>query len=140
MTSLIATRELRADPETIADIILDISALADWNPALHGTHTNDTSARIGYPYSVSTRVPGRATLAYLEASPERIVWKLVVAGGSEIGEWALQPAGAATRVTHRMVHEGPLFMLMRHSMTPVPDWRLDRLQARAERYQGLSPR
>ncbi|RAZ34469.1 SRPBCC family protein [Microbacterium sp. SMR1] len=137
MTSLTATREMRADPQTIADVILDISALADWNPALHRTDTRDRRARIGHPYSVSTRVPGRATLAYLEASPDRIVWTLKVAGGSEIGEWSLQPTGATTRVTHRMVHEGPLFMLMRHAMAPVPDLRLDRLQARAEHYQGF---
>lgn len=140
MTSFIATREVHAGAKTIADIILDISALADWNPALHATDTHDTRARTGHSYSVSTRVPGRATLTYLEASTERIVWKVKVAGGSETGEWSLQPAGAMTRVTHRMVHEGPLFTLMRRAMTPVPNLRLDRIQARAERYERLARR
>jgi hypothetical protein len=140
MTSFTATRAVRAEAKTIADIILDISALADWNPALRATDTRDARARIDYPYSVSTRIPGRATLTYLEASTERIVWKVKVAGGLETGEWSLQPAGAMTRVTHRMVHEGPLFTLMRRAMTPVPNLRLDRLQARAEGYERLARR
>ena len=86
------------------------------------------------PYPVSTRVPGRASLTYLHADPERITWRLQVTGGTETGEWELQPNGETTRVVHTMTHDGAFFALMRHAMHQVPNWRLDRLQQRAEQH------
>lgn len=133
MTPLSATREIHASPHDIARIVLNIAELADWNPALNWTDTGETEARVGHPYRVSTRLPGRATLTYQEASPNRIVWRLDVAGNAETGEWTLEPHGAATRVTHTMTHRGPFFALARRAMMQVPTWRLDRLQERAER-------
>ena len=73
-------------------------------------------------------------LAYLHADPERITWRLQVTGGTETGEWELQPNGETTRVVHTMTHDGAFFALMRHAMHQVPNWRLDRLQQRAEQH------
>ncbi|MCC9053892.1 SRPBCC family protein [Microbacterium sp. F2E] len=134
MPSLTAHRDVHADPHTIAGIILNIAELADWNPALNSADTQDRIARIGHPYPVSTRVPGRASLTYLHADPERITWRLQVTGGTETGEWELQPNGETTRVVHTMTHDGAFFALMRHAMHQVPNWRLDRLQQRAEQH------
>ncbi len=133
MQTLAASRHIDAAPETIVSILLNIAELADWNPALSSTGTQDRTARIDHPYPVSTRVPGRATLTYVHAERARITWRLDVNGGTETGDWELQPGATGTRVAHTMTHTGALFSLMRHAMNQVPDWRLDRLQERAER-------
>lgn len=138
MNTLTAQRDIHADPRTIADIIVNIAELADWNPALTSTGTRDRSARIGHPYPVSTRIPGRATLTYTEATSGRIMWRLEVAGSTETGRWDLEPLGEFTRVTHTMVHTGALFTLMHNAMSSVPAWRLDRLRQRAELRARLS--
>lgn len=138
MNSLTAQRDIHASPQTIVNIILNIAELADWNPALHSTGTRDLSARVGQPYPVSTRIPGRATLTYTHSSAERIVWRLEVAGSSETGEWDLRPQGETTLVTHTMTHTGALFTLMHNAMSSVPTWRLGRLQQRAEQHARLS--
>ncbi len=138
MNTLTAQRDIHSDPQTIADIILNIAELADWNPALNSTGTRDQSARIGHPYPVSTRIPGRATLTYTRAAPDQIAWRLEVAGSTEAGQWDLQPRGATTRVIHTMTHSGALFTLMHNAMSSVPTWRLDRLQQRAENHARLS--
>jgi len=127
-----AERDILADPATVASIILNIGELADWNPALIATRTNDRVAIVDHPYSVSTRIPGRATLTYVQANADRIVWRLDAGGSVETGEWDLYLRGRATRVVHTMTHGGALFALMQRAMTPVPTWRLDRLQQRAE--------
>ena len=133
MNALKATRSIRADPQILTEIILNIAELADWNPALNSTRTQDRIAKIDHPYPVSTRIPGRATLTYIHADQQRIVWRLDVAGNVETGEWQLEAGdGASTRVTHRMSHSGALFALMQNAMRQVPTWRLDRLQERAE--------
>lgn len=75
----------------------------------------------------------RTTLTYVHAELDRVTWRLDVTGGTETGDWELQAGATGTRVTHTMTHAGALFSLMRHAMNPVPDWRLDRLQERAER-------
>ncbi|QOC26769.1 SRPBCC family protein [Microbacterium hominis] len=138
MNPLTAQREIHASPQIIADIIMNIAELADWNPALNSTGTRDLSARLGHPYPVSTRVPGRATLTYTDATIERIVWRLEVAGSSETGQWDVRAHGEKTLVTHTMLHAGALFAVMHNAMTNVPTLRLDRLQQRAER-RALRP-
>ncbi|WP_054679956.1 SRPBCC family protein [Microbacterium sp. No. 7] len=138
MNALTAQRDIYADPQAIAGIILNIAELADWNPALNSTGTPDIVARIGLPYPVSTRIPGRATLTYTRATPEHVVWQLEVAGSTETGQWNLHPRGETTRVIHTMTHTGALFTLMHNAMSNVPTWRLDRLQQRAENRARLS--
>lgn len=138
MKTLTAQREIHADSQTIIHIILNIAELAEWNPALNSTDTRDRSARIGHPYPVSTRIPGRATLTYIHATSRRITWRLEVAGSAETGQWDLQPQGETTRVIHTMTHTGALFTLMHNAMSNVPTWRLDRLQQRAEQHARFS--
>lgn len=132
MNTLTAARDIKAGRQATAQILVNIAELADWNPALLSTQTRDQRARLHHPYPVRTRVPGRATLTYTETSEERVTWRLDVMGGVETGIWDLCPHGSITRVTHTMIHTGPLFTLMRNAMVQVPTWRLDRLQERAE--------
>lgn len=132
MQTRTARRDINAHPSAVARVILNIAELADWNPALTNVDSTDQSARIGHPYSVSTRLPGRSTLTYTLATTERIMWRLDLAGGTEIAEWVLLPRGAVTQVDHNMTHSGPLFTLLRGAMANVPMWRLDRLQERVE--------
>lgn len=144
MTEILAHRTIAASTERVASIILNIAELAEWNPALLRTETDDTVAAVGKPYAVATKIPGRATLTYERADADLIVWRLAVAGGIERGEWALERAGGlersdwgpqrasqSTSVTHTMHQSGPVFALLRNAMTEVPVWRLDRLAARA---------
>ncbi len=127
-----AERDIAAHPEAIAAIILNISELAEWNPALTATGTADTVARVDHPYAVTLRAPGRARLTYVQSSVARIVWRVDIGGSVETGEWDLLPRGRTTRVTHTMSHTGALLAILGGGMTSVPTWRLDRLQARAE--------
>ncbi len=127
-----AQRIIQADRAVIRGIILNISELAAWNPALNWTDTEANVAEVGVSYSVSTRLPGRATLTYLRSDEDQVVWRLETLGGTETGEWSLKPAQGFTRVVHTMTHEGPLFALMQHATSQVPSWRLGRLQERAE--------
>lgn len=133
MNALTARRSIRSDAQTIGGIIADISRLAEWNPALLSVAADDPVARLDHPYPVRTRVPGRATLTYVQISPKRIVWRLDLVGGVETGEWDLVSDGPLTHVVHTMTHSGPLLSLMHHAMAEVPTWRLDRLQERTER-------
>ena len=137
MSTLTAQRDIHAGSHTIARVILNIAELADWNPALNSTGTRDRSARIGHPYPVSTRIPGRAILTYTDATSEHITWRLEVAGSTETGRWDLLAQGEETRVIHTMTHTGVLFTLMHSAMTNVPAWRLDRLQQRAEQHSRV---
>ena len=132
MSQLQAVRRIRATPRAIAEIILNVAALPEWNPALRRADTMETSARMGHPYAVASRIPGPATLTYTSVDEDRIVWELRIAGSLETGDWTLEPGKAGTLVSHTMIHRGAALNLLSRAMAPVPTWRLDRLQARAE--------
>lgn len=132
-----AETRIDADPGAVASIILNIAQLAEWNPALLSTGTEDAVARLDHPYPVATRIPARATLTYVQANSERIVWRLDVAGSVETGEWNFESDGKGTRVTHTMTHSGALFAVMQRAMASVPSLRLGRLKQRAENEKWL---
>lgn len=133
MSELVAHLEVNHPAETVAAVLLDISRLPEWNPALLEAFTGETRASEGHSFDVATRVPGKATLRYKEVSPHTVVWELRVTGGLEVGEWLLTPVGDGTRVTHVMRHSGTVFALLRNSMRQVPEWRLERLALRLDR-------
>lgn len=130
MSELVAHLEVNYPAEAVAAILLDISRLPEWNPALLEASTSDTRASAGQSFDVATPLPGKATLRYDEVGPHRIVWALSVPGGLEAGEWLMNPVTYGTRVTHRMHHSGVAFALLRRSMRQVPGLRLDRLAQR----------
>lgn len=130
VSELVAHLEVNHPAETVAAVLLDISRLPEWNPALLEAFTSETRASADQSFDVVTPLPGKATLRYDEVSPHRIVWELRVTGGLEVGEWALAPVDGGTRVTHRMRHSGAVFALLQRPMRQVPGLRLDRLALR----------
>lgn len=130
MSELVANLEVPHSAEAVAAVLLNISRLPEWNPALLEAFTSETRASAGQSFDVATRLPGKATLRYDAVSPQRIVWELRVTGGLEVGEWLLTPVGDGTRVTHVMRHSGAVFALLQRSMRQVPEWRLERLVLR----------
>lgn len=137
MSSLTAHRDIAATPGALSRIILDVAALADWNPALCAVEDTDDAVAIeGKPYPVSTRIPGPATLTYELVSDTRVTWRLAVPGGAEVGDWELRAHANGTYVRHTMEHSGAVFKLLRNAMRPVPVLRLDRLAARAAAAEG----
>lgn len=133
MSTYTATRALRARRETIHAILINVAELAEWNPAIYSIDTRHYRAKLGLPYPAATRLPGHAALTYTLIEPSRIGWRLESPGATEDGLWELSQMGDGTRVTHTMNHSGAVFAMLRHAMTPVPNYRLDRLQDRAER-------
>ncbi|MBW9206700.1 SRPBCC family protein [Mumia sp. zg.B17] len=132
MTQYTATRVLRATQKTVLEILLDIGQLPDWNPAVHSIVTDDQIAALGKRYPAATRLPGRAFVTYTHIQADGVVWRLEAPGAVEEGRWRITDLGRTSEVTHTMVHTGPVFMLLRHTMRAVPDLRLDRLRLRAE--------
>lgn len=130
VSELVADLEVNHPAEAVAAVLLDISRLPEWNPALLEAFTSETRALAGQSFDVATPLPGKATLRYDEVSPHRIVWELRGPGGLEVGEWLMNPVGDGTWVTHRMHHSGAVFALLQRPMRQVPGWRLDRLALR----------
>lgn len=131
MRTMSAERTIPVAPSRITGILLDISTLADWNPALVRVDTRDRVAIVGKRYPVSTRIPGDAGLTYTQATSDHVQWRLTVAGSVEVGDWLITTEGTDTRVTHEITHTGALFAVMQHAMRPIAGWRLDRLVERA---------
>lgn len=131
MRTMSAERTITADQDRVRSILLDISKLADWNPALVRVDTQDRVAVVGTRYPVSTRIPGDAGLTYTQATSDHVQWRLTVAGSIEVGDWFIEADGAQVRVTHEISHTGAVFTLMQHAMRPIAGWRLDRLVERA---------
>lgn len=133
MTTYTAQRTISATSETITRILTDIGQLSSWNPAINSIATTDSAAVVGYPYPAKTRLPGQGTLTYTAVESHLVQWRLESPGAIELGTWeATEHRNGRSMVTHTMEHSGPLMMLLTPGMAPVPGYRLDRLQLRAE--------
>ena len=125
-----AHARVQAPPEAVRDVLLNVSALPEWNAALRDVATTHTRATSGHTYAVTTRLPGSGQLVYDVIEQRCITWRLTVLGGTEVGEWRLDTVPGATLVTHTIRHSGPTFAMLRGAMRDVPRMRLGRLVVR----------
>jgi hypothetical protein len=134
MTVHSATIDVRADAATIRRVLLDPSAVPQWNPAISSAHTRVTEASPGVAYAVTVKSFVRGTLTYgTPGSAWLVEYELRAPGASERGSWMLRGLdGGTTRVEHSFEHGGFVLSLMSGAFEQVAGWRLARLKSFAE--------
>ncbi|WP_104193498.1 hypothetical protein [Cryobacterium sp. Y82] len=129
----IESRVINASRATIANILVDIRRLPEWNPAILSVTAIDPRALVGKPYSIRAKLPGSPTIIYEQVSTDYVVWRLDGLQAHETGAWKLVAlADQETEVTHTITHSGAIFRMLADAFRTVPGLRLDRLQRRAE--------
>jgi hypothetical protein len=119
-----------ASPAVVRRILLEASALAEWNPAFLSIQAPETAAA-GQRYPIRTRGGLSGYLEYRDIADERIVGHWEVPGLSEDHVWELRAAGGRTEVRHSFEHRGLLAAVLRAAFADVAQMRLDRLAQRA---------
>ena len=134
MTVYSATTGIRADPATVLRVLLDPSAVPEWNPAITRVATLETEARPGVAYGVTVRSLLRGTLTYAPRHSDLLVeYEMRAPGAVEKGRWLLHGAGGGTtEVEHSFEHGGFLLARMSSAFERVASWRLERLKSFAE--------
>jgi hypothetical protein len=130
-----AQKLIPATLQTIRTVLLEPSALPDWNPAIH-TVAGPDHARVGPRYRITARGGLSGHLEYREITENRIAVHFQVQGLREDGWWLLTPQESGTQVQHGFVHSGPLARLLSHAYQGVAQLRLSRLQDRI--HSGLT--
>ncbi|MFD1719024.1 SRPBCC family protein [Georgenia deserti] len=117
--------------EHVREALLSATLLPEWNPAfvkVEGT----PRAVAGAEYRLETirGLRGALTYTYIDGEAITISWR--VTGLSETGEWQLTRLDASrqTRVTHAVERDGPLALLLGHTLGTLPSLRLERLAQR----------
>lgn len=131
MTTHSAQTVIRAPLHTVRQILLEPSALPDWNPAFLSVNAPHT-ATAGPRYPLRTRGALRGFLEYRHITDTRITAHWEVPGLTEDHTWQLHPDSNHTHTTHTLHHHGTLATLLRPAFTNAPALRLDRLAQRAE--------
>ena len=132
----IGSRVINASRATIANILVDIRRLPEWNPAILSVTAVDPVTLTGKPYPIRAKLPGSPMMTYEQVSPDCVVWRLDGLQAHERGVWKLDPvADDKTEVTHTITHSGAIFRMLTGTFRTVPGLRLDRLQRRAEHAQ-----
>ncbi|MBD8704939.1 SRPBCC family protein [Frigoribacterium sp. CFBP9039] len=126
-----ASRSMRRRPADVLRVLVEVSAVADWNPALSSVTAPPGPATIGRAYPIRIRGLVGGHITYLETGPARVAYRLVAPGADELGEWRMDRVPGGTLVSHRMEHRGAVLRLMRRAFEPVPSWRLERLDQTA---------
>jgi hypothetical protein len=131
-----ATIDIRAGHEAISGLLLDPSAVPEWNPAITRAHTRETQARPGVPYGVTVRSLLRGTLSYAPQHSGLLVeYEMRAPGAVETGSWRLHRVDASTTaVEHSFEHGGFLLSRMGAAFEQVAHWRLSRLKSFTEGY------
>jgi hypothetical protein len=123
---------VQAPLPVVRRILLESSALADWNPAFLSVQAPRTAAE-GQRYPIRTRGSLKGFLEYRRITDTLIVGHWEVPGLIEDHTWELSADGDRTRVRHTFEHRGALAALLRRAFADVAELRLGRL---AERAQG----
>ncbi|MEU3983199.1 SRPBCC family protein [Streptomyces sp. NPDC026672] len=124
-----AAQFIPAPPEAVRAVLLDPSALPDWNPAIHSIVAGGR-AEVGVPYRITAPARLSGHLEYVGIGDDRIEVNLRVQGMREEGWWELTPQGSGTRVAHGFTHSGPLARLLSNAYRGVARLRLHRLEDR----------
>lgn len=116
----------------VRQILLEPTALADWNPAFLEVR-GPAAALVGTRYPLTAKGGLRGHWEYLAIGERDIEGSFEVPGLAETNSWHLRPQGAGTLVAHSFTNRGALATLLRPAFANVADLRLDRLADRARR-------
>jgi len=131
------TIPVQAPLQTIWDVLVDASRMADWNPAISSLLTTETVGVVGDAYATRVRGMIPATFRYVKISPTVVEHDLSFVGFDEHAVWELeQREGGSTLVTHRFRQTGPVARLVPAEASDVVSLRLDRLRRRVEASMG----
>ncbi|MFI7504707.1 SRPBCC family protein [Streptomyces sp. NPDC049687] len=116
---------------TVRQILLEPTALAEWNPAFLSVR-GPSAAIVGHRYPLTARGGLKGHWQYRAIGATLIEGHWEVPGLSETNTWRLLPYGTGTRVSHSFTNQGSLAALLRPAFAGVADLRLGRLAQRAE--------
>jgi len=119
-----------APVRTVRQILLEPTALAEWNPAFLSVG-GPPDALVGRRHPLVARGGLRGHWEYRTIGEDLIVGAWEVPGLAETNSWSVLPHGEGTHVTHSFTHRGSLAALLRPAFAGVADLRLDRLAGRA---------
>ena len=131
MTTRSAQVVVDAPLPVVRQILLEPSALADWNPAFLSVKAPRTAA-VGQRYPLWTRGAFKGFLEYRHVTGTLIAAHWEVPGFVEDHSWELRPHHRRTHVTHLFEHHGALAAVLRPAFANVAELRLGRLAERAE--------
>jgi hypothetical protein len=120
-----------APVETVRQILLEPTALAEWNPAFLSVQ-GPSAAIVGHRYALTARGGLQGHWEYRAIGDTLIEGHWEVPGLSETNSWRLLPHGNGTRVTHSFTNQGSLAFLLRPAFAGVAGLRLGRLAQRTE--------
>jgi hypothetical protein len=115
---------------TVRQILLEPTALAEWNPAFLSVG-GPAAAIVGRRYPLTARGGLTGHWEYHSIEETLIEGGWHVSGLSESNSWRLLPHGSETHVTHSFTNRGTLAALLRPAFAGVADLRLGRLAERA---------
>ena len=121
---------IAAPPHVVRQILLEPTALAEWNPAFMSVQGPE-HANIAQRYPIQVRGGLTGHWEYRSISEEVIEGYWEVPGLTETNTWELRPYGSGTHVTHSFQHRGALAALLRPAFANVAQLRLSRLAQRA---------
>ncbi len=126
---------ISAPPPVVRQILLEPTALAEWNPAFLSVQGPDLAiTQQRYPIQVRGGLSGH--WEYRKITDDVIEGYWEVPGLTETNTWELRPYGTGTHVTHSFQHRGAVAALLRPAFANVAELRLSRL---AQRAHGRSP-
>ena len=117
---------------TVRQILLEPTALAEWNPAFLSVGGPE-AAIVGRRHPLTARGGLTGHWEYRSIGEHHIEACWEVPGLTETNSWYLAPHDGGTRVTHSFTNRGALATLLRPAFTGVAELRLDRLSERARR-------
>ncbi|MFJ9201013.1 SRPBCC family protein [Streptomyces flaveolus] len=115
---------------TVRQILLEPTALAEWNPAFLSVGGPE-AATTGRRYPLTARGGLTGHWEYRSIGENHIEGCWEVPGLAETNSWRLLPHGDGTHVTHSFTNRGTLAALLRPAFAGVADLRLGRLSQRA---------
>ncbi|WP_405590982.1 hypothetical protein [Streptomyces sp. NBC_01190] len=122
---------INAPVHVVRRILLDPSAIPEWNPAFRAI-TAPATATANLPYPIETRDGLLGHYEFRSIIGTRIEAQWDVPGFTEHQLWELSPYNYGTHVRHTVEHRGNLTSLLRPAFASAASLRLNRLAQRAE--------
>ena len=129
------TVRIEAPAGDILQILLDVAALPDWNPAFSEVWA-ELPAKVGLPIPVRVRGLLTGELVYDRISDREVAMTIQVPGLTERCTWQLDVTPGGTTVTHAFTQSGWLAELLEPSTREAASLRVTRLRKRVA--QALS--